>query len=63
MKEYVFDRLAEGRLKRLSGLNLKAELDSMDNISMATGRDGDEVLGGKERINGIINQVITVQEA
>ena len=38
-----FDRLVEGRMKRLSGLNLKEELDSRENVSVMSGQDGDEV--------------------
>ena len=38
-----FDKLVEGRMKRLSGLNLKEELDSRENVSVMSGQDGDEV--------------------
>ena len=38
-----FDRLGEGRMKKLSGLNLKEELDSRENVSVMSGQDGDEV--------------------
>ncbi len=38
-----FDRLVEGRMKRLSGLNLKEELDFRENVSVMSGQDGDEV--------------------
>ncbi len=40
-----FDKLAEGRMKKLSGINLTEEIDFMDNISTISDRDGDEVLG------------------
>jgi len=40
-----FDKLAEGRMKKLSGINLKEEIDFMDNISTISERDGDEVFG------------------
>lgn len=36
------DKLVEGRLKKLSGLRLKEELDFMENVSLMSGRDGDE---------------------
>ena len=39
------DKLVEGRMKKLSRINLKQELDFMDNISTISGRDGDEVFG------------------
>ncbi len=38
-----FDKLVEGRMKRLSGLNLKEELDFRENVSVMSGQDGDEV--------------------
>ena len=40
-----FDRLVEGRMKKLSGINLKEELDLRENISVMSGPDGEEVLG------------------
>ena len=40
-----FDKLVEGRMKKLSGINLKEEIDFMDNISTISDRDGDEVFG------------------
>ena len=40
-----FDRLAEGSMKKLNGINLKEEIDFMDNISTISDRDGDEVFG------------------
>ena len=40
-----FDRLVEWRMKKLSGLNLKKELDSRENVSVMSGQDGDEVFG------------------
>ena len=40
-----FDKLVEGRMKKLNGVNLKEEIDFMDNISAISGRDGDEVFG------------------
>ncbi len=49
MKNEVFDRefdkLVEGRMKKLNGINLKEEIDFMDNISAISDRDGDEVFG------------------
>ena len=49
MKNEVFDRefdkLVEGRMKKLNGINLKEESDFMDNISAISDRDGDEVFG------------------
>ena len=49
MKNDVFDRefdkLVEGRMKKLSGLDLKEELDSRENISELTYNDGREVFG------------------
>ena len=38
-----FDRLVEGRMKKLSGINLKEEVDSRENVSIMSGQDGDEV--------------------
>ena len=40
-----FDKLVEGRMKKLNGINLKEEIDFMDNISVVQDRDGDEVFG------------------
>ena len=40
-----FDKLVEGRMKKLNGINLKEEIDFMDNISAISDRDGDEVFG------------------
>ena len=40
-----FDKLVEGRMKKLSGLNLKEELDSRENVSVMSCQDGDEVIG------------------
>ena len=40
-----FDRLVEGRMKKLSGINLKEELDSRENVSAMSDLDGDEVFG------------------
>ena len=40
-----FDKLVEGRMKKLSGLNLKEEVDSRENVSAMSGQDGDEVFG------------------
>ena len=40
-----FDRLVEGRMKKLSGINLKEEVDSRENVSIMSGQDGDEVFG------------------
>ena len=40
-----FDKLVEGRMKKLNRINLKEEIDFMDNISVITGQDGDEVFG------------------
>ena len=40
-----FDRLVEGRMKKLSGINLKEELDSRENVSTISDLDGDEVFG------------------
>ena len=38
-----FERLIEGRLKRLNGINLKEELDCRENISELSNYDGREV--------------------
>ena len=43
--ERELDKLVEGRMKILSHINLKEELDFMENISVITGQDGDEVFG------------------
>ncbi len=40
-----FDKLVEGRMKKLNGINLKEEIDFMDNIYAISYRDGDEVFG------------------
>ena len=40
-----FDKLVEGRMKKLNRINLKEEIDFMDNISAIYDRDGDEVFG------------------
>ena len=40
-----FDKLVEGRMKKLSGINLKEELDSRENVSVMFGPDGEEVFG------------------
>ena len=40
-----FDRLIEGRMKKLSQINLKEELDFRENISELTNVDGHEVFG------------------
>ena len=49
MKNEVFDRefdkLVEGRMKKLNGINLKEEIDFMENISELTNVDGHEVFG------------------
>ena len=37
------DKLVEGRKKKLNGINLKEEIDFMDNISAISDMDGDEV--------------------
>jgi hypothetical protein len=39
------DKLVKGRMKKLSHINLKEELDFRENISVITGQDGDEVFG------------------
>jgi hypothetical protein len=38
-----FDKLVNGRMKKLNGINLKEEIDFMDNISVISDSDGDEV--------------------
>ena len=40
-----FYKLVEGRMKKLNGINLKEEIDFMDNIFAISDRDGDEVFG------------------
>ena len=40
-----FDKLIEGRMKKLNGLNLKEELDFRENVSVISGQDGEEVFG------------------
>ena len=40
-----FDRLVEGRMKKLSGINLKEELDSRENVSVMSNLNGEEVFG------------------
>jgi hypothetical protein len=40
-----FDRLVEGRVKRLNGINLKGELEFRENSSTMHYQDGDEVFG------------------
>ena len=40
-----FYKLVEGRMKKLNGINLKEEIDFMDNISAISDREGDEVFG------------------
>ncbi len=49
MENDVFDRefekLLEGRMKRLDRMNLKEELDVMESVSGMMDRDGDEVFG------------------
>ena len=40
-----FDKLVEGRMKKLARVNLKDELDFMENVSTMHNRDGDEVFG------------------
>ena len=43
--EREFDKLVEGKFKRLNRINLKEEIDFMDNISAISDREGDEVFG------------------
>ena len=38
-----FDKLVEGRMKKLSGINLKEELDFRENVSVMSDLDGEEV--------------------
>ena len=49
MRNYVFnrefDKLAEGRMKKLSGIDLREELDSRENVPIMSGTDGEEVFG------------------
>ena len=49
MKNEAFDReldkLVEGRMKKLSHINLKEELQFRENISELTNIDGHEVFG------------------
>ena len=40
-----FDKLVEGRMKKLSGLNLKEELDSRENVSAMSDLNGEEAFG------------------
>ena len=40
-----FDKLVEGRMKKLSGINLKEELDSRENVSVMSDLNGEEVFG------------------
>jgi hypothetical protein len=40
-----FDRLVEGRMKRLNGINLKEEIEFRENGSTMHYHDGDEVFG------------------
>ncbi|MEM0134592.1 MAG: hypothetical protein QXU18_05105, partial [Thermoplasmatales archaeon] len=42
---WEFDKLVEGRLKKLSRVNLKEELDPRENISVISGMNGKEVFG------------------
>ena len=43
-----FDKLVNGRMKKLSRINLKEELEFRENVSIMDNhdRDGDEVFGG-----------------
>jgi hypothetical protein len=43
-----FDKLVEGRMKKLSGLNLKEELDSRENVSIISDLNREEVFGEQE---------------
>ena len=36
------DLLLEGRMRRLDGLELREEIDFMENVSLMSGRDRDE---------------------
>ena len=40
-----FDKLVEGRMKKLSGIILKEELDSMENVSAMSDLNGEEDFG------------------
>ena len=40
-----FDKLVEGRMKKLSGINLKEEVDSRENVSAMSDLNGVEVFG------------------
>ncbi len=40
-----FDKLVEGRMKRLDRINLKEELDFMQNVAGLSSHDGREVFG------------------
>ena len=40
-----FDKLVEGRMKKLNRINSKKETAFRDNISIVQDRDGDEVFG------------------
>ncbi|MCW6159035.1 MAG: hypothetical protein LVQ63_06120 [Thermoplasmatales archaeon] len=40
-----FDKLVEGRMKKLYRINLKEELDFRENVSLISSTDGDEVFG------------------
>ena len=40
-----FDKLIEERMKKLSGIDLREELDSRENVSVMSGLDGEEVFG------------------
>ena len=42
-----FDKLLNGKMKKLSRINLKQEMDFRENVSMLDNhnRDGDEVFG------------------
>ena len=40
-----FDKLVEGRMKKLSHINLKEELQFRENISELTNADGHDVFG------------------
>ncbi len=40
-----FDKLVNRRMKKLSRINLKQELDFRENVSTIHNRDGDELFG------------------
>ena len=40
-----FDKLVEGRMKKLSGINLKEEVDCRENVSAMSDLNGEEVFG------------------